>query len=96
MHHTAPELVTQELLDELHRISPYDPEHRPGEIALIEIFRQPHPQLPQVACLDTAFHRTMPRVAKLLPIPRRYAAKGVERDGCRALKLGVVSAELES
>ena len=40
------------------------------------MFRQRHPKLPQVACFDTAFHHTMPRVAKLLPIPRRFDAKG--------------------
>ena len=43
MQHTAPELVTQELLDELHRLRPYDPEHLPREIELIEAFRQCHP-----------------------------------------------------
>src|SRR5579862_7685980 len=64
MQHTAPELVTQELLGELHRISPYDPDHLPSEIELIEVFRQCHPKLPQVACFDTAFHLTMLRVAK--------------------------------
>ena len=63
MQHTAPELVTQELLDELHRISPSDPDHLPREIELIEAFRQRHPKLPQVACFDTSVHRTMPRVA---------------------------------
>jgi acetate kinase len=94
MQHTAPELVTQELLDELHSISPYDPEHLPGEIALIEIFRQRHPKLPQVACFDTAFHRTMPRVAKVLPIPRRYAAKGVERYGFHGLSYAYLMEEL--
>src|ERR1039457_312946 len=81
MKHTAPEVVTQELLDELHRIRPYDPEHLPREIELIEAFRQRHPQLPQLACFDTAFHRDMPRVAKLLPIPRRFDAKGIQRYG---------------
>jgi len=57
MQHTAPELITQELLDELHSISPYDPDHLPREIELIEAFRLRHPKLPQVACFDTAFHR---------------------------------------
>jgi len=94
MHHTAPEWVTQELLDELHRISPYDPEHLPGEIALIEIFRQRHPKLPQLACFDTAFHGTMPKVAKLLPIPRRYAATGVERYGFHGLSYAYLMEEL--
>ncbi|MEO8341346.1 MAG: acetate/propionate family kinase, partial [Nitrospirota bacterium] len=85
MKHTEPEAVTQELLDDLHRIVLYDPDHLPGEIELIEAFRHRHPKLPQVACFDTAFHQTMPRVAKLLPIPRHYEAKGVQRYGFHGL-----------
>src|SRR5208283_5110726 len=49
MKHTEPERITQELLDELHRIRPYDPDHLPREIELIEAFSHRHPQLPQVA-----------------------------------------------
>ena len=85
MQHTAPELVTQQLLDELDGISPYYPDHLPSEIELIETFRRRHPKLPQVACFDTAFHSTMPRVARLLPIPRRFDAKGVQRYGFHGL-----------
>ena len=94
MKHTAPELVSQELLDELHRIRPYDPEHLPREIELIETFRQRYPKLPQVACFDTAFHRTMPRVAKLLPIPRRFDAKGIQRYGFHGLSYAYLMEEL--
>jgi len=94
MQHTAPELVTQQLLDELYRIKPYDPDHLPREIELIEAFRQRHPKLPQVACFDTAFHRTMPRVAKLLPIPRCYDAKGVQRYGFPGLSYAYLMEEL--
>jgi len=94
MQHTAPELVTPELLDELHRILPYDPDHLPREIELIETFRQCHPKLPQVACFDTAFHRTMPRVAKLLAIPRCYDAKGVQRYGFHGLSYSFLMEEL--
>jgi acetate kinase len=94
MHHTAPELVTQELLDELRTIRPYDPDHLPSEIELIETFRQRHPKLTQVACFDTAFHQTMPRVAKLLPIPRRYDAKGVQRYGFHGLSYAYLIEEL--
>jgi acetate kinase len=94
MQHTAPAIVTQELLKELHRISPCDPDHLPGEIELIEVFRQRHPKLPQVACFDTAFHRTMPRVAKLLPIPRCYDAKGVQRYGFHGLSYAYLMEEL--
>lgn len=94
MHHTAPELVTQELLNELHRLRPYDPDHLPREIELIETFRQRHPRLPQVACFDTAFHQTMPRVAKMLPIPRRLDAKGIQRYGFHGLSYAYLMEEL--
>jgi len=94
MHHTEPELVSQQLLDELNRISPFDPDHLPSEIELIETFRQRHPKLPQVACFDTAFHQTMPRVAKLLPIPRRFEAKGIQRYGFHGLSYSYLMEEL--
>ena len=94
MKHSAPERITPKLLAELRRITPYDPDHLPREIELIETFRERHPKLAQVACFDTAFHRTMPRVARLLPIPRRYAAKGVERYGFHGLSYAYLMEEL--
>ena len=94
MKHSEPERVTPKLLAELYRITPYAPDHLPREIELIEAFRKRHPKLPQVACFDTAFHRTMPRVAKLLPIPRRYAAQGVERYGFHGLSYAYLIEEL--
>src|ERR1017187_7069408 len=94
MKHTEPEIVSQELLDELHRIAPYDPDHLPRELELIEAFRQRHPKLPQVVCFDTTFHRSMSRVAKLLPIPRRYEAKGVHRYGFHGLSYAYLMEEL--
>jgi acetate kinase len=66
----------------------------PGEIELIETFRQRHPKLSQVACFDTAFHQTMPRVAKLLPIPRRFDAKGIQRYGFHGLSYAYLMEEL--
>ena len=57
-------------------------------------FRQRHPKLPQVACFDTAFHQTMPRVAKLLPIPRRFDAKGIQRYGFHGLSYAYLMEEL--
>jgi acetate kinase len=94
MRHAEPELVTKALLDDLRGNSPYAPDHLPGEIELIETFRQRRPELPQVACFDTAFHRTMPRVAKLLPIPRCYDAKGVQRYGFHGLSYAYLMEEL--
>ncbi len=94
MKHTEPEIVTEKLLAELRRISPNDPDHLPREIELMETFRQRHPKLPQVACFDTAFHQTMPRVAKLLPIPRRFDAKGIQRYGFHGLSYAYLMEEL--
>lgn len=94
MQHAAPERVTPQLMAELKRITPYDPEHLPREIELIEAVQRLRPSLPQVACFDTAFHRTMPRVATLLPIPRRYEAKGMQRYGFHGLSYTYLLAEL--
>jgi acetate kinase len=94
MKHIQPEIVTQDLLDELDRLRPYDPDHLPREIELIEAFRQRHPKLPQVACFDTAFHQTMPRVARLLPLPRRFDSKGVQRYGFHGLSYAYLMEEL--
>lgn len=94
MQHAEPARVTPKLLAELRRIVPYDPEHLPREIELIEAFARRFPELPQVVCFDTAFHRTMPRVATLLPIPRRYAAQGVQRYGFHGLSYAYLMTEL--
>jgi acetate kinase len=94
MQHIAPERITPQLLAELRRITPYDPDHLPVELALIKAVGRRHPRLPQVACFDTAFHRTMPAVAKRLPIPRRYAARGVERYGFHGLSYAFLMEEL--
>ena len=94
MTHSESERITPKLLDELRGITPYDPDHLPLEIELIEAFLQRHPTLPQVACFDTAFHRTMPRVASLLPIPRRYEAAGVRRYGFHSLSYEFLMEEL--
>ena len=95
MRRTAPERITDALLDELRALSPIVPEHLPFEIALIEALRSRHPALKQVACFDTAFHRTMPRVARQLPIPRRLEALGVERYGFHGLSYEFLVEELE-
>jgi acetate kinase len=95
MLHSQPERVSPALLTELRRIVSFDPEHLPREIELIEAMQRHYPQLPQVACFDTAFHRGMPAEATLLPIPRRYAAKGVQRYGFHGLSYTFLMQELE-
>ena len=77
--------VTPVMVEELKRLSPLDPAHLPGEIALIEAFSRRHPHLAQVACFDTAFHHDLPTESRLLPIPRRYAEQGVRRYGFHGL-----------
>ena len=61
--HRAPERVTTELLADLRTLAPFAPEHEPAEIALMEAFARHYPDVPQVACFDTAFHADLPRVA---------------------------------
>ena len=95
MSYSKPERITAALLAELRRIAVYDPDHLPGEIQLIRNFRQKHPKLPQVACFDTAFHRNMPMIAQVLPIPRRYAHEGLRRYGFHGLSYAFLMEELE-
>jgi acetate kinase len=92
--YTEPQQITSEMIDELHRISSFDPEHLPGEIELIKAVTHHYPDVPQVACFDTAFHRSMPRVARLLPIPRRYDEKGIQRYGFHGLSYAFLMEEL--
>ena len=92
--YSEPQRITAEMVVELHRLSPFDPEHLPEEILLIEAFQRRFPELPQVACFDTAFHHDLPRVARLLPIPRRYEAQGVRRYGFHGLSYAFLLGEL--
>lgn len=89
-----PQLVTPVVMEELQRLSVYDPEHLPAEIELIREFARRYPHLPQVACFDTAFHSSMPRVARLLPIPRRYEKSGLRRYGFHGLSYAFLMKEL--
>jgi len=89
-----PERITPQMVEELHKLSPFDPDHLPEEILLTEAFHHRFPELPQVACFDTAFHHDLPRVAQLLPIPRRYEAQGVRRYGFHGLSYAFLMGEL--
>ncbi len=94
MRHVVPTLVTPALVDELHRISALDPQHMPDTLELSEMLRTRYPNLPQIACFDTAFHSTLPRVARLLPIPHRLDAAGVQRFGFHGLSYAFLMEEL--
>lgn len=77
--------ITPNLLAELRQTIPLDRAHAPREIALIEASTAAFPAIPQVACFDTAFHRDLPPVARLLPIPRHFLNAGVRRFGFHGL-----------
>src|ERR1700687_3125664 len=92
--YSEPQRITAQRVENLHQLSPFDPEHLPEAILLTEAFRRRFPDLPQVACFDTAFHHDLPRVARLLPIPRRYEAQGVRRYGFHGLSYAFLMGEL--
>jgi acetate kinase len=86
--------ITPGMIEELQRLTAFDPEHLPEEILLTAAFHRRFPELPQVACFDTAFHHDLPRVARVLPIPRRYEAQGVRRYGFHGLSYAFLMGEL--
>jgi acetate kinase len=92
--YSEPQVITAEMLAELRRLSPFDPEHLPEEILLTEAFQRRFPDLDQVACFDTAFHHDLLRVAQLLTIPRRYEAQGIRRYGFHGLSYEFLMEEL--
>jgi acetate kinase len=89
-----PQRITEEMVGELNQLSPFDPDHLPEEILLTQAFHKRFPDLIQIACFDTAFHHDMPRVAQLLPIPRKYEGKGVRRYGFHGLSCEFLMEEL--
>jgi acetate kinase len=95
MKHTGPELITDDLLVELKKGCVFDPDHLPEEINLIEVFQDHYPAIKQIACFDTSFHTSMPAVAKLLSIPRRYHAEGIQRYGFHGLSYTFLMQELK-
>ena len=92
--YSAPQPITAAVVEELRRLGPFDPEHLPAEILLMEAVQRRFPDVPQIACFDTAFHHDLPRVARLLPIPRRYEALGVRRYGFHGLSYAYLMGEL--
>ncbi len=92
--YSKPQRITAEMVEELHRLSPFDPDHLPEEILLTGAFHRRFPHLLQVACFDTAFHHDLPAVARMLPIPRRFEAQGVRRYGFHGLSYAFLMGEL--
>jgi acetate kinase len=88
------ERIDSTMMDALRQIADYAPEHLPAEIDMIDACRQRLPEIVQVACFDTAFHRDLPMVSRLLAIPRKFADAGVERYGFHGLSYTYLLEEL--
>lgn len=91
-----PQSVTPQLIETLQDLPPIDPDHLPQAIDAIEAVSHVLPELSQVACFDTAFHRRMPRVAQLYPLPRRFEDTGVVRYGFHGLLYEYIMQDLET
>jgi acetate kinase len=92
--YSSPALVTPEVLAELRRLVPFAPLHQPYNLAAIEEVARQRPDVPQVACFDTSFHRTLPAVARLLPLPAEVCHGGVERYGFHGLSYEYIASVL--
>ncbi len=83
--YASPVVVTSAVLSELHRLTPLAPLHQPHNLAAIEAVAERLPDVPQVACFDTSFHRGQPKVAEIVPLPREVCRNGVQRYGFHGL-----------
>lgn len=90
-----PQRITGEVVTELRRVVPFAPNHLPAELALIEGLQRARPEIPQIVSFDTAFHETLPEVARRLPIPGAYDANGVRRYGFHGLSYAYLMQELD-
>jgi acetate kinase len=93
--YVEPCMLSADVRAELRKIAPLDPEHLPFELDLIDAIGKERPHLVHVACFDTAFHRTLPKVAQVLPLPHQLFAAGVRRYGFHGLSCTFLLRELE-
>ena len=93
-HYSAPVLVDAAVLAELETLVPLAPLHQPHNLKAIRALLESRPSLPQVACFDTAFHRTQPDVAQRFAIPRRFADEGVRHYGFHGLSYEYIASVL--
>ena len=92
--YSEPVVIDEAVLDALHGLEHLAPLHQPHNLAAVEAVRSVAPHLPQVACFDTAFHRTQPAVAQRFALPRAYEQRGVQRYGFHGLSYEYIAARL--
>ncbi|AWN51038.1 acetate/propionate family kinase [Methylobacterium sp. 17Sr1-1] len=90
----APVQVDDAVVRALERLVPLAPLHQPHNLEPIRIVRRRFPDLPQVACFDTAFHRGQPEVAQLFALPAEVTARGVRRYGFHGLSYAFIASAL--
>lgn len=93
--YTAPQEITVQLQSDLKALIPLAPLHLPAQIELIEAIRKWRPDLPQVACFDTAFHCRIPEAARRFPLPRQFWEQGIRRYGFHGLSYEYVVSTLK-
>ena len=93
-HYAAPQKITPQVLTDLRNLIPLAPLHLPAEIKIMEAVASQLPQIPQVACFDTAFHRRLPELAQRFPLPRKLFDEGIRRYGFHGLSYEYVLQEL--
>jgi acetate kinase len=93
-HHSKPARVTPELLSELEALVPLAPLHEPHNLAPIRMVMQLNPELPQIACFDTAFHRTAPEIEQAFALPYALYEEGVRRYGFHGLSYEYIASVL--
>ncbi len=91
---TGPTVVNAEVLAELRELIPLAPLHQPHNLAAIEAVSERLPDVPQVACFDTSFHRGQPAVAELIPLPRDLRQAGLQRYGFHGLSYEYIASVL--
>jgi acetate kinase len=93
--HAKPETITLPLLNELRQLEHLDPTHTPQSLSVVDSLIRRFPDMPQFACFDTAFHRSMPDVAQRYPLPPWTADAGVRRYGFHGLSCESIISQLE-
>ena len=90
----GPTVITPEVLEALRAYIPLAPLHQPHNLAAIEAVSARLPDVPQVACFDTSFHRGQPAVAEAVPLPREIREQGVQRYGFHGLSYEYIASRL--
>lgn len=83
--HTAPCIITDTVVESVHRLVPFDPEHLPLQLSIVAHLREHFSDCLHIACFDTAFHTDMPLPAQLIPLPKSLRNMGIRRFGFHGL-----------